>query len=104
MATTQRSDVRPEHQLYHEYSVEVDQARCKACGLCAHYCPKDCFILSDSLNASGYRPYRFKEGLDCTACGLCGTACPDLAIRIFSEWAEKAGATASAAPTRKAPR
>ena len=27
VATTQRTDVRPEHQLYHEYSTEVDQAR-----------------------------------------------------------------------------
>ncbi len=27
MATTQRTDVRPEHQLYHEYSTEVDQTR-----------------------------------------------------------------------------
>ena len=27
MATTQRNDVRPEHQLYHEYTTEVDQTR-----------------------------------------------------------------------------
>ena len=27
MATSKEADVRPEHQLYHEYSTEVDQAR-----------------------------------------------------------------------------
>ena len=27
MASSQRTDVRPEHQLYHEYTTDVDQAR-----------------------------------------------------------------------------
>jgi len=27
VATSQRSDVRPEHQLYHDYTTDVDQAR-----------------------------------------------------------------------------
>ena len=83
--------------------VEVDPARCKACGLCAHYCPKACFIQAEGLNATGYRPYRFKDGSDCTACGLCGAVCPDLAILILTEWTEKAATAASSSPSRKAP-
>ncbi len=73
--------------------VEIDAARCKACGLCSHYCPKGCFEQPEDLNALGYRPFRFREGADCTACGVCGTVCPDLAVRIFQAQALAAAAS-----------
>jgi 2-oxoglutarate ferredoxin oxidoreductase subunit delta len=66
-------------------SVEIDAARCKACALCAYYCPKGCFSPSAEMNALGCRPFRFVDGSECTACGVCGWVCPDMAIQIFTE-------------------
>jgi 2-oxoglutarate ferredoxin oxidoreductase subunit delta len=80
-------------------SVEVDAARCKACGLCAHFCPKGCFAPAQELNALGCLPFRFLDGSDCTACGVCGWVCPDLAIRIYTERASVHGAPKADAPS-----
>jgi 2-oxoglutarate ferredoxin oxidoreductase subunit delta len=63
--------------------VEVEANRCKACGLCAHFCPKDCFEPGEGLNPIGFIPMRFKAGADCTACGNCGLMCPDMALKIW---------------------
>jgi 2-oxoglutarate ferredoxin oxidoreductase subunit delta len=64
--------------------VKVEAGRCKACGLCAEYCPKDCFETGEGLNPLGYVPMRFKDGSDCTACGNCAMMCPDMAIQIWT--------------------
>jgi Fe-S-cluster-containing hydrogenase component 2 len=80
---------------------EIDPARCKACGLCAFYCPKGCFAPASKLNALGCIPYRFVEGSHCTACGTCGWVCPDLAIRIYEEGASRVEATSSKADLPK---
>ena len=63
--------------------VQVDANRCKACGFCVEFCPKDCFEAAGGLNPLGYIPMRFREGSDCTACGNCGLMCPDMAIQIW---------------------
>jgi len=64
--------------------VDVDANRCKACGLCVEFCPKDCFESGKGLNSLGYTPMRFKDGSECTACGNCGLMCPDMAIKIWT--------------------
>jgi 2-oxoglutarate ferredoxin oxidoreductase subunit delta len=63
--------------------VKVEASRCKACGLCVEFCPKDCLESADHMNAIGYIPMRFKEGSDCTACGNCAQMCPDMAIQVY---------------------
>ena len=40
MASSQKTDIRPEHQLYHAYTTEVDQARTNV-----HEQPPDFFLL-----------------------------------------------------------
>ncbi len=63
--------------------VKVDANRCKACGLCVLYCPKDCLEASESLNALGFVPMRFNDSSECTACGNCALMCPDMAIQVW---------------------
>jgi len=63
--------------------VEVDANRCKACGLCVEFCPKDCFEAAEGLNPLGVVPMRYRADSDCTACGNCGLMCPDQALKIW---------------------
>ncbi len=64
--------------------VEVDANRCKACGLCMEFCPKDCFETGQGLNPLGFIPIRYREDSDCTACGNCASMCPDMALKIWA--------------------
>ena len=67
-------------------TVRVIVDRCKGCGFCVTYCPKDVLVLSENFNKKGYHyPDIVKEGL-CVNCGLCANICPEFAI--YSEEVE----------------
>ena len=65
-------------------SVHVIEERCKECGYCWTYCPKDVLEKSDSMNSNGYHPTQVKDGKEdsCVACRMCESVCPDFAIFI----------------------
>lgn len=64
-------------------TVQIIVERCKGCGFCITYCPRDVLVLSDDFNRKGYHyPDIVKEGM-CVNCGLCANICPEFAI--FSE-------------------
>lgn len=67
--------------------VHVNNERCKECGYCWTYCPKDVLEKSEAINANGYHPTRVKEGKEdsCVACRMCESVCPDFAIFIEEE-------------------
>ncbi|MBI4722331.1 MAG: 4Fe-4S binding protein [Candidatus Stahlbacteria bacterium] len=60
--------------------VHILKERCKGCGFCAEYCPKDVLEMSDEFNSKGYHPPRVKNPENCVNCGLCGLLCPEFAI------------------------
>ena len=60
----------------------IDPGRCKACGLCAVYCPKGALAPGEALNAGGYRAMVVDEER-CVGCGACYTVCPDGAFSIL---------------------
>ena len=64
--------------------IEIDQDRCKGCGLCTCGCPRDLVQMSEHYNAKGYRPAAFvdPEGR-CIGCANCATMCPDVAIVVY---------------------
>jgi len=60
--------------------VHLIQDRCKGCGFCVEYCPRDVFEVSEEFNTKGYHPPRVKNPENCVNCGLCQILCPEFAI------------------------
>ena len=65
--------------------VVVIDDRCKGCGFCVEYCPRDVLVLSSGFNRKGYHPPRvLREGL-CINCNLCEMLCPEFAIFSYAQ-------------------
>lgn len=65
--------------------IEINESRCKGCGLCMLACPCKLVSLSDTPNSMGYTIAVFSEPEKCTGCALCAEMCPDVAIMVFKE-------------------
>ncbi len=70
-------DLRPKRGVVH---IEVD--RCKGCGFCVEYCPRDVLVMSDEFNAKGYHPPKVKDIDNCCYCQLCEAICPEFALFV----------------------
>jgi len=62
--------------------VHIIDERCKGCGFCVEFCPKNLLILSSQTNSRGYHPPEVIDDHDCVNCGLCALLCPDFAIYV----------------------
>ncbi len=63
--------------------IEIDESRCKGCGLCTIACPRNLIALCETINLLGYTPAKLIRDGECTACKLCAEMCPDVAITVF---------------------
>ncbi|NIR16361.1 MAG: 4Fe-4S dicluster domain-containing protein [Desulfobacterales bacterium] len=63
-----------------EGEVHIIKDRCKGCGFCIEFCPKDVLEESEELNKRGVHPPRAKNNEACILCGFCEAVCPDFAI------------------------
>lgn len=71
MAESRKKKVTPKVYIY--------KAWCKACGICAAFCPAGVIACDEA----GY-PY-IKEPEKCLNCGWCEIRCPDFAISVEQE-------------------
>lgn len=62
--------------------IHIVRDRCKGCGFCVEYCPKDVLILSNEFNAKGYHPPDAINANACVHCQLCEMLCPEFAIFV----------------------
>lgn len=64
------------------YQYQIDEERCKGCGLCVTVCPKDVLEISNAVSPKGYFPAFQARPEDCIFCATCCRMCPDVAITI----------------------
>ena len=65
-----------------KYQIRVLTERCKGCGFCIEFCPKQTLHESTELNRKGYHPAYADVDNDCPNCGLCELICPEFAIYV----------------------
>ncbi len=59
--------------------VHIVEERCKGCGYCIEYCPREVLAFSEGFNAKGYHPPRVVRE-NCLNCHYCELLCPEFAI------------------------
>jgi 2-oxoglutarate ferredoxin oxidoreductase subunit delta len=80
--------------------VIINKDRCKGCGFCVEFCPKQILQMSPDLNIRGIHFACMKNESEsavpepqsqkpkaqtptCTGCAICALVCPDVAIEVF---------------------
>jgi len=64
-------------------TIIIDPEKCKACELCAHFCPQGLIQLGKRMNSRGFHPAALRDKRKCTGCAQCATMCPDVAITVY---------------------
>lgn len=62
--------------------IHIVKDRCKGCGFCVEYCPKDVLEMSEEFNIKGYHPPFVKDEDKCLYCQLCEAICPEFSIFV----------------------
>ena len=65
--------------------IEINELRCKGCGLCTTACHLKLISLSTEINTLGFTPAVTTSPERCTGCALCAELCPDVAITVFKD-------------------
>ena len=64
--------------------IEIDNSKCKGCGLCTISCPRNLLFLNKVENDQHFYIAGSLDQGNCVGCALCASVCPDLAIKVFS--------------------
>ena len=80
-------------------TVKILADRCKGCGFCIEYCPKDVLAFAHGFNRKGYHPPEVIKDGECVNCNLCEMICPDFAIFSVPAPDARIGASGDSAET-----
>jgi 2-oxoglutarate ferredoxin oxidoreductase subunit delta len=78
--------------------IHIHKERCKGCGFCVEYCPRDVLELSEEFNKKGYHPPRVVKEDECIYCQLCEAICPEFAIFVTLKKEEIEGEKSESRP------
>jgi len=62
--------------------VYIDKDRCKGCGYCVEFCPREVLKMGSELGPKGYYLAVVNDEDKCLACGFCEAICPEFAIKL----------------------
>lgn len=62
----------------------IDKERCKGCGFCVDFCPREVLKMSSELSPKGYNLAVVEDESKCLACGFCEVICPEFAIKVYT--------------------
>jgi 2-oxoglutarate ferredoxin oxidoreductase subunit delta len=68
--------------------VVIIEDRCKSCGFCISYCPRQVLQFSADFNKKGYHPPKVVDSEKCVNCHFCEVLCPEFAIYSRQEDAD----------------
>lgn len=63
--------------------IKVVSERCKSCGYCIKFCPKQVLAIGENVNNKGYEYVEPVNLEDCISCCICARICPDGAIEVY---------------------
>lgn len=69
--------------------VTIDKERCKGCGYCTEFCPRDVLKMSEEIGPKGYNFAVVVDPDKCVSCGLCEIICPEFATHLNSAKPDK---------------
>ncbi len=61
-------------------TVYIVEGRCKGCGYCIAFCPRQVLEVSSRFNKKGYHPPAVIKPDDCVNCHYCEIICPEFCI------------------------
>jgi len=65
-----------------KFKIHIIEDRCKGCGFCIQFCPRNVLIQSEKFNVHGYHPPEVKNPDACVGCKFCELICPDFVIFV----------------------
>jgi 2-oxoglutarate ferredoxin oxidoreductase subunit delta len=60
--------------------IRLIRERCKGCGYCVEFCPKNVLEMSDEINTKGFLLPKVAHPEACISCEVCQYVCPDMAM------------------------
>jgi len=68
--------------------IVVTEDRCKGCGFCVAFCPREVLRMSAGYNRKGYHCPEVADDSRCAACHFCEVLCPEFAIYVLEHPSE----------------
>ena len=68
--------------------VSIDKERCKGCGFCVDFCPREVIKMTSELSPKGYTLPTVENEDKCLACGFCEAICPEFAMKVSTNTTE----------------